>query len=211
MKIRILISFIIFLFITAVLFASKLTPKKNEVTNNRFIKVDRYGITLTSWQGPWACIFDQKQQLLWEVKTDNESIHDGYWTYSWFNGVTGIENSGDCYFEKERCDTLDLITKTNQEKLCGFTGWRLPTEAELRNLIVENDRPGENKIANDYFIQIKKGDYWSGTYSKPLKRFNGHITQGAAAIDFSKQQQKVLPYQNAAFVILVNSHVPKSL
>ena len=55
--IRILISFIIFLFITAVLFASKLTPKKNEVTNNRFIKVDRYGITLTSWQGPWACIF----------------------------------------------------------------------------------------------------------------------------------------------------------
>lgn len=176
--------------------------------NPRFIKIDNKGEQLKAWQGPWSCTLDLKQKLLWEIKTDNESIHDGYWTYSWFDGVSGVSNNGDCYFKKDRCDTLDLIKQTNKQQLCGLSGWRLPTLYELKSLIVENDRPGENKIAIDYFPQIKNGDYWTNQNEMSFKRLNKDVL-GVSAVNFHQANHLTLPYHNAAFVILVNDNLPK--
>ena len=103
-------------------FNQAVSPKPT-VGNLRKVQVN--GTGMDDWQGPWACVYDAKTKLLWEVKTDSETIHDGYWSYSWFNGNEGGPNLGDCYFEKDRCDTLDLIRRTNQEKLCGVCQRRL--------------------------------------------------------------------------------------
>jgi len=176
--------------------------------DNRFVKIDSKGEQLNAWQGPWSCILDLEQNLLWEVKTDNENIHDGYWTYSWLDDDSGVSNNGDCYFKKDRCDTLDLIQGTNKEQLCGLTGWRLPTLYELQSLIVENDRPGENKISTDYFPQIKNGDYWTSQNKIQFKRLNKHHL-GVSAINFNEANHLILPYHNAAFVILVTDNLPK--
>jgi len=206
MKNRIFISLLLLglTFVLAHLFVDSPISEKDY----RFVKIDSKGEQLKAWQGPWPCILDLEQKLLWEIKTDDETIHDGYWTYSWFDGVSGVSNNGDCYFKKDRCDTLDLIKETNKEQLCGLTGWRLPTLYELQSLVVENDRPGENKISTDYFPQIKNGDYWTSQNKIPFKRLNHHHL-GVSAINFHEANHLILPYHNAAFVILVNDNLPK--
>jgi hypothetical protein len=180
------------------------------ITEGDLVKLNAQGQPLAPWQGPWACIHDTTTGLLWENKTDNESIHDGYWSYSWFNEDTGHPNGGDCYFETERCDTQDLITRTNQESLCGVTGWRLPSKTELSRLLKPQDRPEAPQLRTDFFQQIKAGDYWSAQGSVPLKGHYQHLVQGASAIDFYQGRFHNLPYRNAAFAILVTDKWPKA-
>ncbi|WP_065204630.1 Lcl C-terminal domain-containing protein [Shewanella woodyi] len=186
------------------------TEPASSMDNERLIKLSAQGETLPPWQGPWACIHDTLTGLLWENKTNNESIHDGYWSYSWFNEGKGQANSGDCYFEAQRCDTQDLIRRTNEEKLCGTTGWRLPTKAELSSLLEQQDRPQAPQLRTDFFQQIKAGDYWSAQGAMPLEGHYQHLGQGASAINFYQGRFHNLPYRNAAFAILVTDKWPKS-
>ncbi len=177
-----------------------LKPQPNPLT-----KITSQGEALNAWQGPWACVHDIRTGLLWEVKTDNESIHDGYWTYSWFDGDKGVPNWGDCYFEQDRCDVSDLIRRANQEQTCGVADWRLPTVAELSTLISNQARPGEPKIDKGFFPFTKKGDYWSVDGQKPLQGVFAHLKFGASAVNFGEGKVVTLPYRNAAFVRLVSA------
>ncbi|NTS78530.1 DUF1566 domain-containing protein [Catenovulum sp. SM1970] len=176
----------------------------------RFAKIASNGEPLNPWQGPWACTLDKEQGLLWEVKTDDESIHDGYWTYSWYDGQQGQDNFGDCYFEDNRCDTLDLVIRTNQQALCNVRGWRLPTSAELQSLYRLNTLPQQAQIATQYFPQIKNGDYWSSDHHQALTGHYQRFGHGAKAFNFFSQSELNLPYRNAAFVILVTEQLPSS-
>ncbi len=177
----------------------------------RFIKVDQTGRTVHPWQGPWACNYDTSTGLLWELKRDDESVYDGYWTYSWFDGTLGAENQGDCYFESSRCDTLDLIVRANQQRLCQVSGWRLPTVYEVQSLLVKQDRPQQAQLAVDYFRFIKHGDYWTAQNKQQLSGHFAHLKQGATAINFFSGQTHSLPYRNAAFVMLVSDQRPSAL
>ncbi|WP_105167951.1 Lcl C-terminal domain-containing protein [Pseudoalteromonas sp. T1lg23B] len=174
------------------------------IAHPRYTKITAQGKALSPWQGPWACVLDHQHNLLWEVKTDDESIHDGYWTYSWYDHGLGKANFGDCYFEDARCDTQDLIRHTNQQALCGQNNWRLPTEYELASLIQPPKRPGQPYIAYDYFAHIKKGDYWTSKAKVKLQQQFAHLKQGAKAVNFHSGEVVSLPYRNAAFVILVS-------
>ena len=169
-----------------------------------YIKLDAVGEPMPSWAGPWACVRDQTSGLLWEVKTDDETIHDGYWTYSWWQDGVGIENFGDCYFEADRCDTADLIRRTNTVGLCGHSDWRLPTSGELASLITAPTQPGGPQINTAFFPHTKHGDYWTVDHNRPLMGVYAHLKEGAVVVDFSKGTTKPLPYRNAAFVRLVS-------
>lgn len=171
-----------------------------------FTKIDMQGNVVPLWGGPWQCVYDSATGLLWEVKTDSESIHDAYWTYSWYSPKSaGVENSGDCYFEKDRCDTNDLIRKSNLEKTCGVANWRLPKVDELRSLISNTQKPGEPTIDKNFFPHTKRGDYWTSEHQQKLKGVYEYLGEGANAINFIEGQTVVLPYRNAAFVRLVSS------
>jgi hypothetical protein len=130
---------------------------------SRFVKIDANGQVMKPWHGPWACTFDQTTGLIWENKTDDESIHDGLWTYSWFdaNLDQGEQNAGDCYFESSRCDTNDLIRRANNQGRCGIKNWRLPTDQELLSIVNPQPKTGMAMIYNDYFSYTKRGDYWT--------------------------------------------------
>jgi hypothetical protein len=215
MKTRLFISLLMLLFLA--LYCRFYTQVHPTPVHTRFIKMINTGETISSWQGPWSCVLDSRLNVLWEVKTDNESIHDGYWTYSWFDETHGKENFGDCYFEEKRCDTNDLIRHTNQQGLCNQYNWRLPTPDELQSLITSPQRPGQSHINNDYFPFIHQGDYWTSASQQPLpQHFSPHssphsspnssqVNSGALATNFHAGQQVTLPYRNAAFVILVSS------
>ena len=170
---------------------------------SRYVKINQQGQAVADWAGPWACVFDTKTGLLWEVKSDREDIHDAYWSYSWFDGVSGHKNSGDCYFEPERCDTLDLIIKVNKQGLCGQTEWRLPASHELLSLVSKDVRPGQATIAHAYFPHTKKGAYWSADAEQALSGHYKRLKQGAISVNFRDGRAVVLPYRNAAFVRLV--------
>ncbi|WDE12474.1 DUF1566 domain-containing protein [Thalassomonas haliotis] len=169
----------------------------------RWQKLTAQGQALAPWAGPWSCVLDKKSGLIWEVKTDNESIHDGYWSYSWFDGRAGQANRGDCYFESERCDTLDLIRRANRERQCGVANWRLPTAAELQSLLYLQGKPGDALIDKGFFPQTKHGDYWSGESQQALTSSFRHLGYGALAVNFGTGETTALPYRNAAFVRLV--------
>lgn len=184
-----------------------------ELPESRFIKLDIDGHPLSPWAGPWSCVLDKTTRLVWETKTDTESIHDGSWTYSWYNDPAGqvsgiekigVENNGDCYFESTRCDTSDLIRRVNQEKTCGITTWRLPTASELSALVFPAARPGEPWIDQDFFPYMQRGDYWTSEAKVSLTHQYTPYSPGARAINFIRGDRVALPYRNAAFVILVN-------
>lgn len=180
-------------------------PQPGTPEQSRYLKIDINGNRVADWSGPWACVLDRKTHLLWEVKTDSEDIHDGYWSYSWFDGRVGEPNSGDCYFEKDRCDTRDLVDRVNRQRPCGVGGWRLPSTAELQTLLQQQVRPGQAKIAKAYFPHTQKGDYWTGDGKRELKGHYQHLGRGAAAVSFLDGRVLTLPYRNAAFVRLVTS------
>ncbi len=175
--------------------------------HSRFQKWDKNGKPMHNWHGPWACVFDQQTGLLWENKTDDESIHDSYWSYSWYDekNKKGKANFGDCYFEPNRCDTSDLIRRVNKQKTCGRDNWRLPTSEELRSIVFLQPKTGEATIANDFFSHTKRGDYWTADSDLPLTGVFAHLGHGARAVGFVEGKVRVIPYRNAAFVRLVSS------
>lgn len=115
-------------------------------TGSSFIKLDDAGVALAD-QGSdyasrkWACVQDNDTGLIWEVKTDDDSLRDKDWTYSWYrkpNGVdlgnSGRPNGGTCV-DSDHCDTDQFVAAVNATGLCGRTDWRLPTRSELLSIV----------------------------------------------------------------------------
>ncbi len=85
----------------------------------------------------WACTYDDKTHLLWELKPTDGGLRDRNWTYSWFSsdplkngGVAGLANGGKCW-DLKNCDTEKFIKQVKAQGLCGVNDWRLPEIAEL--------------------------------------------------------------------------------
>lgn len=176
------------------------SPKKT-----RLVKVDGIGKLLAPWAGPWKCVMDTETGLLWEVKSYAEDIHDKQCSFSWFNGQKGESKLGDCFIEGQGSDTLDLIRQSNKEKRCGVKGWRLPTETELRTLLIDIPLPGDVNIAHDYFPYTQRGPYWSADMGKQLSGHYRYLKEGAVSVDFFSGKSHVMPYRDATFVRLVVS------
>lgn len=176
-----------------------------QMEHPHYVKISSGGESLKPWQGPWACVMDKNTHLLWEIKTDDETIHDADWTYSWFDGDVGEPDKGDCFYRNGRCDTQALITRTNHSKLCGVQNWRLPTLEELQSLIEHNDHPQQAQIATDFFPRIKNSDYWTQQGQQALTNPHFlHLKSGALSVNLFEGKTTPLPYRNAAFVVLVS-------
>ena len=86
---------------------------------------------------------DNVTGLIWEVKTDDGSIHDKDNTYFWY-------------------DFQDVFIATlNSQNFGGQNDWRLPTIKELSTLVDSSiPYPGPT-IDTDYFPNTQSSTYWS--------------------------------------------------
>lgn len=131
----------------------------------------------------WACTYEDKAQLMWEIKTqeggsvfvDQNKIgfRDKTWNYSWFmadpalnGGFAGLANGGNC-FDGKHCDTESYVRQVNAQGLCGAQDWRLPTVKELETLTLSYSsvNSAEPMRFNDYSDNgsYAKSGFWSST------------------------------------------------
>ncbi len=103
---------------------------------------------------------DDVTGLMWEVKTDDGSIHDRDNTYTWYdpNPATNGGNEG----TESGNDTKDFIDALNAANFGGYSDWRMPTIKELAFLLHlgKEDPP---KIDENYFPNTQSGYYWTST------------------------------------------------
>jgi hypothetical protein len=119
----------------------------------------------------WSCVQDNVTGLIWEIKESDEN-HPRYGghTYSWFEnsvalngGQSGFENGGACL--EMSCDTQGYRTWLNQQSLCGFDDWRIPTASELVSLAYANS--GSRAIDSNIFPNTPKPRFFTrDTFAK---------------------------------------------
>ena len=126
---------------------------------------------------PWHCVQDNVTGLIWEVKTDDDGLHDTNDTYSWYDtnsstngGSEGDINTNDniCYGynsgkESTYCNTEAFVKRVNEAGLCGHNDWRMPDINELSSIV--NLGRISPSIDTNYFPNTSSNHYWSASPS----------------------------------------------
>lgn len=111
---------------------------------------DALGVQDQAWQAAgtealgtrWSCVQDHTTGLIWEVKeSDPSNVRYAKHTYTWWmespalnGGFAGKANGGEC--GTANCDTQGYVQMVNEQGLCGFGDWRLPSVSELSSIVV---------------------------------------------------------------------------
>lgn len=166
---------------TASVDINNITIKKRSAFH--YSKIDVQGSLLDGDAPVWFCILDKKTGLMWEVKQPsdgqfaNRGLHDADDIFMWYSGDP--KNNGgsvgkwnadfaNCTgFVKGQpatyCNTGEFVRRINQQKLCGYDDWRLPTLPELSGIT----HYGRTQPAIDieFFPHAQSQYYWSSTPS----------------------------------------------
>jgi hypothetical protein len=123
-------------------------------------KLDENGNDLPDTATSWTMVRDNVTGLIWEVKTDDGSVHDKDNTYTWYDSNPDT-NGGDAGTPGNGTDTEDFINALNSSNYGGYSDWRLPTMEELLSII---DYGIYNPAINgSYFPNRMSSRYWSST------------------------------------------------
>jgi hypothetical protein len=82
-----------------------------------YTKLDATGNELPDTVTSWSMVKDNVTGLIWEVKTDDGSIHDKDNVYDWYNAQDVF------------------IAELNAANFGGFSDWRVPTIRELSSIV----------------------------------------------------------------------------
>lgn len=132
----------------------------------------------------WTCIKDNITGLVWEMKTNDNGLHDRDHRYSWYNstnvndgGERGVGDTGtltttgyeagstvyagtDTCSNAAECDTEKYIAAVNAANYCGRSSWRLPNSEELLSIVVKSQTP---TIDVNYFVSMTAINVWTAT------------------------------------------------
>jgi len=128
-----------------------------------YTKLDDQGNDLPDSATEWVMVRDNVTGLVWEVKTDDGSIHDKDYKYTWYDSNPQT-NGGNAGTPGNGTDTEGFIQVLNNANFGGFSDWRLPTIKELVSIV--NREVYDPAINTHYFPNTNKESpsrYWSST------------------------------------------------
>jgi len=108
-----------------------------------YTKLDIEGNDLPDSVTEWVMVRDNVTGLIWEVKTDDGSIHDKDNEYTW-------QNAQDVF-----------VAELNSTSFGGHSDWRMPTIKELT--FITDLSCYEPAINTTYFPHTRSSSYWSST------------------------------------------------
>ena len=111
---------------------------------------------------PWSCVLDNVTGLIWEVKTNDNTLRDRDEGFTWYDSSTAEGTPSDQ-------DTADFVEYLNENTevnsgngLCGQSNWRLPTVQELVG--ISDFSNYEPVVDTSYFPNARTGAFeWSWT------------------------------------------------
>lgn len=94
-----------------------------------YTKLDANDNDLPDSATSWVMVRDNMTGLIWEVRTDDGSVHDKDNTYTWYdsNPETNGEDAGT---HGDGTDTVDFIKALNDANFGSYLDWRFPTIKE---------------------------------------------------------------------------------
>ncbi|WP_053951973.1 DUF1566 domain-containing protein [Candidatus Thioglobus autotrophicus] len=131
------------------------------IANAQLFKVSDQGAILSNISTKQRCVLDDQSKLVWEIKLASKGLQNTQNTYTWFDGQSGVQNgdySHNCHWA-DSCNTQEYIKAINTLKLCQQKKWRLPTQAELKTLLLYGDN--DLLINQQFFPNTQLKSYWS--------------------------------------------------
>lgn len=156
-------------------------PLYNDKSNNpaiRFSKVSLDGSVLSvedqarpANTSDWSCVTDNSSELMWQAPQANGTYAFDA-TYYWGDRTINNRNYSEssCTLDGD-CNTDNLVTKANEQQLCGKSDWRLATRTEwqtlLDNKLLDEDSR-QSPINNFYFPYLDSNydeAYWTDSFT----------------------------------------------
>ena len=128
-----------------------------------YTKLDGGGNELPDSAKSWTTVRDNLTGLIWEMKTDDGSIHDKDNKYFWYD-TNPATNGGNAGKPGDVNNTENFIKALNDANYGGYSDWRLPTRKELHTIVIERHAIAERPtIDTNYFPNTLSSFYWSST------------------------------------------------
>ncbi|MFO7748460.1 MAG: DUF1566 domain-containing protein [Desulfobacteraceae bacterium] len=116
----------------------------------RFSKLDGKGSVLPPDAAQWVMVKDNRNGLIWEVKTTDGSIHDKHFAYPW-------DKAGNVF-----------IKELNETNFGGYTDWRLPRVEKLASLLEAS--ACDPSIDTDFFPSSEESAWYEVSSGLPEGR-----------------------------------------
>jgi hypothetical protein len=189
-KMRLFLAFIWLALLNA---CSPETPSADAATTVRFVPLEAIGMPQGT-ESAQACVQDVLTGLVWELKSNEQGLHNWRNTYSWYApnedqddfNFRGMADAGTC--SGSRCDTDAFVTAANAEGLCGFTDWRVPLRDELFSISELTRADNPPTVDTRFFPLTHAAEYWSSNdYSfQPESAWAWHFQFGHDRVDWKK-------------------------
>lgn len=125
-----------------------------------YTKLDELGDELTDDAESWVMVRDNVTGLIWEVKTEDGSVHSWDRELTWYDSNEET-NGGHPGTPAVSGDTESFLRELNDTRFGGFSDWRLPTVQEL-SCLVHYDR-WSPAVDERYFPHTAPSVYWTAT------------------------------------------------
>ena len=124
---------------------------------------------------PWACVLDNVTGLIWEVKTNDNTLRDRDEGFTWYNSSTA-EGTPSAQDTDDFVDYVNENMEVNSGNgLCGQTNWRLPTVQELVG--ISDFSTYAPVVDTSYFPNARTGKYewsWTADLNSDTENFPGY-------------------------------------